>query len=191
MIYSLTGTVHRLMPPQVVMDVEGVGYLLTTPSPTWESLREGSTATVIIYTYVREDRLDLYGFATAVDRDFFMQMIGLSGIGPKTALEICSIPRHMLMQAVARGDAMMLTKIKGVGKKTAEKLLVDLQSLYEKHPDQLVSAGHDEAATSDTDALAALVSLGFEQGAAIRALKKLPPDIKRTEEKVTAILRSR
>ncbi len=193
MIHSLTGTVRRLSIPQLAIDVQGVGYLVTVPHPLWDTLFDGAKATVVTHTYVREDRLDLFGFESDNERLFFLDLINISGIGPKTALEICSIPRSMLMSAVMNGEADQLNKIKGVGKKTAEKLLVDLKALFEKYPDRFTKAGDKTDAKSpayDRDAIEALVALGYDQATVIKALKKVPEKITRTEDRVTAVLRS-
>lgn len=192
MLYSVTGTVQKLAIPCVAVDVHGVGYLVTVPSPVWDSLQSNDTATLILHTYVREDRLDLFGFLTADDRSLFVELLNLSGIGPKTALEICSIPRSLLIMAVTEDDVGSLTKIKGVGKKTAEKLLVDLKQLYEKHPEWAVTSSKTLStnAVYDDDAISALATLGYERSTIIEALKRLPKTMTKTEERVTAVLRS-
>jgi Holliday junction DNA helicase RuvA len=193
MFYSLKGTVHRLAIPQIAIDVSGVAYLVTVPYPLWDSLSDGADTSVIIYTYVREDRLDLFGFADQNERAFFTEILNLSGVGPKLAVELCSMPRELILQAVNSNDTGILTRIKGVGKKTAEKLLVDLKSLSEKHPEwlTLVRPGiRDSIAAMDSDAIAALTSLGYDQPAVVEALQKLPVKIKKTEDRVAAVLRS-
>lgn len=190
MFYSLCGTAAKLTPPQVALDVSGVSYLLTVPLPTWEAIDEGARTTLIIYTYVREDRLDLFGFAATTDRKLFSELIALSGIGPKIALELCSIPRSLLMQAIGTQDPLPLTQIKGIGRKMSEKLLVDLKALYEKYPEMLGSQGATTRGTYDPDAMAALVSLGYDQSIIARALREVEPTITKTEDKVTAVLRS-
>ena len=140
---------------------------------------------------MREDRLDLFGFLSSQERTLFAELIGLSGVGPKLALELCGWPRETLAQAVMTQDAESLSQIKGVGKKTAQRLLVDLKSLMEKHPDALVTAsGGAYSPSIDSDALAALISLGYAQAEALESLKRLPKDIERTEERVSLALRS-
>ncbi len=193
MLYALSGIVRKLIVPQVTVDVSGVSYLVSVPYPVWDSLIEGTRSTVIVYTYVREDRLELFGFKTAEERSLFVELLGLSGIGPKTALELCSIPMNMLMRAVQMDDVVSLTNIKGIGKKTAEKLLVDLKSLLEKHPEWMSQHPKDRAegpASFDADAIAALTSLGYDQMTVIDALKRVPAKHKKTEERVAAALRS-
>ncbi len=191
MIYALTGTIHKLAIPQVTVDVSGVSYLLTVPYPVWDSLIEGEEKQVIAYTYVREDRLDLFGFSDAIERTLFVECLNISGVGPKLALELCSLPRDILINAVQQEDLAVLTNIKGVGRKTAEKLLVDLKSLLEKHPEwAALPQTKSSQAAFDSDAVSALQSLGYDQRSVMEALKKLPPTMKKTEERVAAALRS-
>lgn len=192
MIYALTGTVRKLDIPHVAVDVSGVSYLTAVPHPVWDTLQNGETTTLVIFTFVREDRLELFGFRTAADRQFFAALLNLSGIGPKLALELSSIPRSMLVSAAEEEDAGVLSSIKGVGKKTAEKLLVDLRSMFEKHPEwaALTETTGEKPAAFDADAIAALTSLGYDQSSALDALKKIPAKLKRTEDRVAAALRS-
>ncbi len=193
MIYALTGTVQKLEIPHVAIDTGGVAYLVSVPSPLWDSLKHGARDTLVISTFVREDRLELFGFRGAAERTLFLELLNISGIGPKIALELCSIPMHTLSGAAHSDDAGMLTRIKGIGKKTAEKLLVDLKSLFEKHPEWTTlqaPAGDLRTAMPDADAIAALTSLGYDQHTALHALRRLPPSLRKTEERVAAALRS-
>lgn len=186
MIYSLTGTVKRLSPGLVTMTVQGVGYLVHTPLSVWETVDEGTESTLITFTYVREDRLDLFGFFSEQDRTLFVELIGISGIGPKIALEICGLPRQQLHQAIGLSDASYLSGIKGVGGKRAERLLIELKSLFEKGGIVVDVSGD----AIDQDAILALSSLGYERALIVKALKKLPKDMQKTEDRVTAVLRS-
>lgn len=193
MIYALTGTVTKLDLPHITIDVSGVNYLVTVPYPLWDALEDATKATVMIYSYIREDRFDLFGFADKDERSLFAGLLSLTGIGPKIALELCSIQRHLLMTAVEEGDVATLTSIKGIGRKTAEKLLVDLKSLVEKHP-EWQQAGEKRTgkkpAPMDADAIAALTSLGYDQSTVVEALKKIPASAKTSEERVSAALRA-
>ena len=193
MLYALTGIVAKLDLPQIAIDVAGVCYLVTVPYPLWDALEQGAKATVTVYTHVREDRLDLFGFADRDERALFAGLLSLTGVGPKIALELCSIQRHLLLTAVEEGDIATLTSIKGIGKKTAEKLLVDLKSLVEKHPEWHHTSEPEpgkKPARMDVDAIAALTSLGYDQATVIDALKKIPAHAKTSEERVAAALRT-
>lgn len=191
MIAHLRGTVHKMDPGEATVDVAGVGYRVTVPLDVWDELREAEPRMLWVSTYVREDRFDLFGFA---DRDgliLFEELIKLAGVGPKLGLELCAVPRSLLKQAMEENNVSLLTSIKGVGKKTAEKLLVELRSLAERKAQIFMVKGTAVARGQfDQDAIAALTALGYDSVTAIQALKDLPIDVKTTEERVAAALRS-
>ncbi|MDD5041224.1 MAG: Holliday junction branch migration protein RuvA [Candidatus Peribacteraceae bacterium] len=191
MIAHLHGTVTRHSPGEATVDVGGVGYRVLVPPDVWEQLEEGATAKLWISTFVREDRFDLFGFLSPLSRTLFEELLGIPGIGPRTALEICSVPRSLIGMAIREKDASPLTSIKGIGKKTAEKLLVELKSLAEKLP--ALFMGTDAGAVyvaMDPDAVAALEALGYDAPTITHALKSLPADLASTEDRVAAALRS-
>lgn len=191
MLAHLRGTVHKLDPGEATVDVAGVGYRVNVPLDVWDALREAEPRMLWISTYVREDRLDLYGFADRDGQVLFEELIKLAGIGPKLALELCAVPRGMLRQAMEEQNVALLTAIKGIGRKTAEKLLVELRSLAERKPAMFAAAGTGATRGQfDQDAIAALTALGYDSATAIQALKDLPVDVKTTEERVAAALRS-
>lgn len=191
MIAHLRGTVHKMDPGDVTVDVGGVGYRLSVPLDVWDTLEEAMQAMLWVSTYVREDRLELFGFADRIGRTLFEEFIKLGGVGPRMGLELCSVPRSLLQEAVSRQDVALLTSIKGVGKKTAEKLLVELRSLAERRPEVFAApAGQPVSGAFDQDAIAALTALGYDSPSVIRALKELPSEIVSTEERVAAALRS-
>lgn len=191
MIAHLRGTVHKMDPGEVTVDVGGVGYRVAVPLDTWDEVKEAEQRMLWIFTYVREDRLDLYGFPDREGLRLFEELMKLSGIGPKLGLELCAVPRGLLRQAMEEQNVALLTSIKGIGRKTAEKLLLELRSLAERKPAVFMTQG---AAVSrgefDQDAIAALTALGYDAQTAIQALKDLPKDVTTTEDRVTAALRS-
>jgi holliday junction DNA helicase RuvA len=192
MIGHLRGSIHRLDVGEVHVDVQGVGYRVQVPLETWERLPEGEMAMVWVSTYVREDRLDFFGFADRSGRTLFEEFLKLDGVGPKLALELCSVPRSMLHQAATQKDPSILTDVKGVGKKTAEKILIELTSLLERKPDILGSISSDGSVRPefDKDAVATLASLGYDNSSILAVLRELPADLASTEERVAAALRS-
>ena len=191
MIAHLTGTIARQHPGEVTVDVHDVGYRVYVPLDVWEKIEEGKDRTLQIFTYVREDRLDLFGFLDRAGRALFEQLLEISGIGPKMALELCSVPRGLLGSAVAQEDPGILTSIKGIGRKTAEKLLVELKSLAEKHPELLRDhSSETRVGAIDPDAVSALEALGYDAPTIMHALKALPKDLASTEDRVSAALRS-
>ncbi|MCF7845139.1 MAG: Holliday junction branch migration protein RuvA [Kiritimatiellales bacterium] len=193
MISLLRGTVHKGDTQEITIDVNGVGYAVSTPIDVWDNLKEGEEQELQIKTYVREDRFDLFGFLDKTSKLLFEEAIDLPGIGPKTALEICAVPRNLLLTAIEQEDAKLLSSIKGVGKKTAEKLLVDLQSLTEKHPQIFAKERKEMTGTTahfDQDAIDALKALGYDTATALHALKGTPEEAKTSEERVAAALRA-
>lgn len=191
MIAHLRGSIGKIAPGDAVIDVNGVGYRVLMPLHDWDAVLDGANIRVHVHTHVREDRFDLYGFLDAGTRMLFQELIQLSGIGPRMGLELCSVPRDMLSRAVHTRDASILTSIKGVGRKSAEKLLVELNALAEREPQIFTgTAGSPLAAKFDQDTVAALSQLGFATPDILRVLESLPADLASTEERVTAALRA-
>ena len=175
MIGRLTGTLAAKAPPQVLVDVGGVGYELDVPMSTFYNLPAlGERLTLLTHLVVREDAHLLYGFASSPERATFRQLIRIAGIGPRTALAILSgLSVSELAQAVSRQDSARLVKVPGIGKKTAERLLLELKDKLA--PDLAGSATvvHD----SQGDIVQALLALGYNEREATSALKNLPPDV--------------
>ncbi len=190
MIARLRGSVSRISPGEILVDVHGVGYAVSCPLETWEKLPAGQEATLHIYTYVREDRLDLYGFRDRTGLLLFRAFLAMPGIGPKLGLELCNVQRSLLRQAIESEDSTILTSVKGVGKKTAETLLVELKSLAEKRPEIFGEQQDDTGTPFDRDAVEALTNLGYDTVTILKILKSLPKELQTTEERITAALRS-
>jgi holliday junction DNA helicase RuvA len=191
MIARLRGTIGKGELGVAIVDVGGVGYRVQMPLSAWEQAPEDKVSTVYISAYVREDRFDLYGFLDDGLRMLFEHLISRPGIGPKLGLELCSVPRSLLARAVAEEDPALLTSIKGIGRKSAEKLIVELKEVAEKMPSIIADADPTSLpAKFDLDAVAALSQLGYSSSDIVRALEKLPKDLTSTEERVTAALRT-
>ena len=177
MIGKLTGVIEPLSPGEALLDVGGVGYEVRVP--LYLSLEPGARTTLFIYTVVRDDAIDLYGFASRADMAFFKQLMTVSSIGPKTALSIMSVSDIVtLKRHIAAGDATALTKIFGIGKKSAERIVVELKDKVA--PDAGVAAG-------GSDIIDALLSLGYSAEEARRALKHVP--MGETREQLQAALK--
>jgi Holliday junction DNA helicase RuvA len=172
----LTGKLSAKHPPQVVVDVAGVGYEVDVPMSTFYGLpATGEAITLYTHLIVREDAHILYGFATLEERAAFRQLIRISGVGARTALSVLSgLSVSDLAQSVAMQDAGRLTKIPGIGKKTAERLLLELKG---KLADVTISASQAQA----SDVVNALLALGYSEKEALLAVKGLPPGIAVTE----------
>jgi len=190
MFAHLRGIITRHAPGTVTVDVGGIGYRVLVPLDVWERIEDGATTKLWITSYIREDRFDLFGFLSVQSRILFEELLNIAGIGPRTALELCSVPRGLLAMAIRQEDAATLTSIKGIGRKTAEKLLLELKSVGEKHPDLFSGTEAGSISSIDPDAAAALEALGYDAPTITRALKALPADLATTEERVTAALRS-
>jgi holliday junction DNA helicase RuvA len=174
-IAYLRGRIFEKHPNRLVLDVAGVGYAVFVPLSTFYGLGEpGSEVALRIHTHVREDALTLYGFATILEQDLFERLISVSGIGPKVALAVLSgIEPPELVQAIERGDVARLTAIPGVGKKTSERIVLELK---EKLPRVHVPPiGPAEVAPDGRllrdDLLSALVNLGYHRPLAERAIE--------------------
>lgn len=175
MIGKLTGTLSDKNPPQVLVDCGGVGYEVQVPMGTFYSLPElGHTVSLLTHFVVREDAQILYGFATAPERAAFRELIKISGVGPRTALSVLSgMNVAELAQAVTLQEAGRLIKVPGIGKKTAERLLLELKGKLGAD----IGAPMGAASDAQADILQALVALGYSDKEAAAALKALPSDV--------------
>ena len=177
MIGRITGTLLEKHPPQLLVDVGGVGYEIDVPMSTFYHLpATGARVTLHTHLIVREDAHLLYGFASDDERQLFRQLLKISGVGAKMALALLSgMSATELAQAVAAQDAGRLTKVPGIGKKTAERLLLELR---DKLP-AFAPAVHGAAivAVSSNDVLNALLALGYNDREASSAIKQLAPEL--------------
>ena len=173
MIAHLRGRILAKRPNQVIVECGGVGYDVTISVPTFSDLgADGTEAALHIHTHVREDALALYGFVHAQEKQLFERLLSVSGIGPKLAITVLSMPANEVVGAIRGNDVTRLTKIPGVGKKTAERMILELK-------DKLATFGAapEITATSavEEDVISALVNLGYQRAAAeqgvTRALK--------------------
>jgi holliday junction DNA helicase RuvA len=172
MIGQITGTLLQKDPPQVLVQAHGVGYEIDVPMSTFYDLPEAGVQVVLLtHLVIREDAHLLYGFLTPAERDAFRQLIRISGIGPRTALSVLSgMSVDDLTQSVSLQETGRLTRVPGIGKKTAERLLLELKG---KLAPALEGAGQRAGGDVSTDVLRALLALGYserEAGAAARAL---------------------
>ncbi len=176
MIGRLTGIVAQKSPPQAVIDVGGVGYEVDVPMSSFFNLPTiGERVTLLTHFVVREDAQQLFGFLTDDERAAFRQLIRISGIGPRTALAVLSgLSVADLAQAVAQQQAARLVKVPGIGKKTAERLLLELKG---KLGPDLGAGGAAPVDPVQADIVQALVALGYSERDAVVALKALPAGI--------------
>jgi Holliday junction DNA helicase RuvA len=177
MIGRLSGTLVEKNPPQILLDVRGVAYEVDVPMSTFYNLPNlGEALTLFTHLVVREDAHLLFGFGSETERRAFRQLIKISGIGARTALSVLSgLSVAELAQAVTMQDAGRLTKIPGIGKKTAERLLLELKDKL--GADVASTVGVHRPAPVTADVLNALIALGYSDKEALHAVKQLPEGI--------------
>ena len=197
MITQLTGTLVKADLTTAVLDVNGVGYLISIPMSTFDALpRAGEKATLLTHMQISENDIALYGFATERERTVFGMLITVSGIGPKTALNILSslnIPAFC--QALASSDIKSLKRINGIGPKSAERMIVELRDKIDKIAPEL-AFGLPEGSAEDTasqreieDAVSALEQLGFQRNKILKAVTELAMALPENERSVENIVR--
>jgi holliday junction DNA helicase RuvA len=174
-IARLHGTLLEKSPARLVIDVAGVGYDVVVPLSTFFSIGEPGVEVVLrVHTHVREDVIALYGFATAVEQDLFERLISISGIGPKLALAVLSgIDARDLVRAIRSQDVARLTKIPGVGKKTAERIGLELKDRLPHALGEPPGAAATASTAADQvrdDLLSALINLGYQRPVAEKAI---------------------
>ncbi len=172
MIGRLSGILFDKNPAQLLVDCNGVGYEVSVPMSTFYNLpHTGDKVTLLTHMVVREDAQLLYGFGTDQERELFRQLIKISGVGARTALGILSgMSVNDLAQAVTLQEAGRLTKVPGIGKKTAERLLLELKGKLGADLGSAPGVAHD----SNTDVLNALLALGYSDKEAMLAIKQVP-----------------
>lgn len=184
MIRHISGTISEVNPLSLVVSVGGIGYFIYMPRMSAD-YTVGTEVSVHTYLVVRENLLDLYGFATRDDLEMFELLIELPKIGPKTALQIMSqAETELIRKAALTGDPSYLSKMSGIGKKSAEKIVVGLK---DKLGGEDLQLGEDEQ--SDSDVIDALLALGYSQREARDATLKLPPEITDTNTRVREALK--
>jgi holliday junction DNA helicase RuvA len=174
MIGLLRGRLLEKRPNQVILDVGGVGYLVAVPLSTFAALGElHAEVTLLIHTHVREDALALYGFLSAREKHFFELLLGASGVGPSLALKILSgMNVEDLVPAIRTGDLVRLTKIPGVGRKTAERIIVELKDRLEAIAKEVDKPAAPSPAGAEADVQSALVNLGYDERTVDKAVSE-------------------
>jgi holliday junction DNA helicase RuvA len=172
MIGLLRGRLLEKRPNQVILDVGGVGYLVAIPLSTFAALGElHAEVTLLIHTHVREDALSLYGFLSQREKHFFELLLGASGVGPSLALKILSgMNVDELVPAIRTGDLAKLTKIPGVGRKTAERMVVELKDKLEAVTIEAEKPAPASPAGVEADVKSALINLGYDERSADAAV---------------------
>ncbi|QWD85139.1 Holliday junction branch migration protein RuvA [Polynucleobacter asymbioticus] len=176
MIGRIQGILVSVHPPRLLVDCQGVGYEIDVPMSTLYQLPEtNQKITLLTHFQVREDAQQLFGFATETEREAFRQLIKISGVGSRTALAVLSgMSVNELAQAITMQEAGRLTQVPGIGKKTAERLCLELKGKLA--PDLGIVGGKPQAIEASSEVLQALLALGYSEKEAHLALKQIPPD---------------
>lgn len=178
MIAALTGRLATKAPSSITLDVQGVGYEVFIPLSTFFALPEvNASASLCVYTHLREDAIQLYGFATATEKDAFLLLTGVSGIGPKLALSVLStLSVPDLVSATQAGDLDKLASVPGIGKKSAARIVLELKDKIERlrvTPGPTAPAGGGSLGKLEDDALSALINLGYKAADVRDAIKRV------------------
>jgi Holliday junction DNA helicase RuvA len=175
MIAKIEGQVSYIGNRFLIVDVHGVGYKLFVTNETLSLSKIDESIRLWVYTAVRENSIDLYGFLEMQDLSFFELLLNVSGIGPRSALSILSVaPVHILRKAIASGDTTYLNKVSGIGSKTAGKIIVELKNKLKEYEDDDTDS---QSMKEEKDILEALKTLGYSQEEAREAVKRIPEEI--------------
>lgn len=183
MIAQLTGNVITTHTNPITIDVHDVGYAVFVPEKMLTTLRDGEKTTVYIHTHVREDALILFGFASREERAIFDLLLTVSGIGPKTALNVMDHGATAVQTAISRGDVDFFTNIPRLGKKNAQKIIIELRN-------KMIDGDFGvpgETSSETTEIMEALLSMGFDRKEIREVIKKIPNDTT-LEKKITRAL---
>ncbi len=173
MIRSISGTITSVGENNVVIDVQGVGYLIFTPT-LQNTFNVGDKTTLQTYLAVRETALDLYGFPTRAELEMFELILGVPKVGPKSALQtLCLATPNLLIEAAQKNDGLYLHKVSGIGKKTAENITLFLHGKLDKLP-TVTNTKNDAISAVQADAIDALITLGYELSTARETILALP-----------------
>ncbi|OGE77903.1 MAG: Holliday junction DNA helicase RuvA [Candidatus Doudnabacteria bacterium RIFCSPHIGHO2_01_FULL_46_14] len=184
MISFLDGTIKAIRKNYLIVMTDYVGYKVFVTPQILLNVQPAQKTSLFTFTYVREDQLALYGFSTLNELEFFEQLIGVSGIGPKSALAIMSVGTlDVIKSGILNGDVSLFTQVSGVGRKTAERLILELKEKIASSPEELAAPRH-------SDVIDVLMALGYSRTEAREALAQVPADLKDSEDKIRFALRS-
>ncbi len=186
MIAQLTGSPKVVNEDKLIINVDGVGYGVLAPPQVITTARNSNEMTLLTYLAVSDDALDLYGFDTPAQKSLFQHLLDVSGVGPKSALGILSVAdAPTITSAIASEDTSYLTKVSGIGKKTAEKVILELKDRFSD-----VSTEESKQAREESgEAIEALLALGYSKRQARDAVAEIDSEIETTEKKVKAALK--
>jgi len=189
MIEYIKGDIRELAPARMILECNGIGYEIHISLTTFDAYRNQTAGIVYIHEIIREDAHLLYGFAGKEERELFLLLTSVSGVGPNTARTILSsMPPVELIQVIAASDEKSLTMVKGIGSKTAQRVIVDLKNKVKPVEGKISQSPHSERAEVAEEAVAALVMLGFQKAASQKAVEVILK--KSSETKVEQIIKT-
>jgi len=186
MIAYLEGEIISKKENELTINVNGVGYLLKVPLQLARDIQVGDQAKLHVYTRLTQDNLALYGFSDSQQRELFVLLLSISGVGPKVALSILSVPYSVLQAAVANKDSETMAKIPGIGPKTAQRIILELKGKLD-----LLPATKESGQDYRQDAISALCSLGYDRIEVVELIAKAPTELEAVEEIVRWVLSSK
>ncbi|OIO45800.1 MAG: Holliday junction DNA helicase RuvA [Parcubacteria group bacterium CG1_02_37_51] len=185
MISYIKGTIKYKTDKYIILENNQIGYKISVPEILLAGLKEDAEIELYTHQYVKEDALDLYGFASIEELNFFQHLISISGVGPKSGLAVLSIAKISdIQQAILKGDPTLLKKVSGIGTKTAERIVVEL-----KNKVGAMSGADLSTSNSDLEIIDALEALGYKMPEIRAAVRELPSDITDTQAQIKAILK--
>lgn len=194
MIAYLKGNVLKKIEKGIILDTGNVGYLVHPPAALLDSLKETQSIELFIHSNIREDAFDLYGFANYNDLTFFKTLLSVSGIGPKTGLEIMNSDIQKIKLAILNEDHGYIKKVPGIGEKTAKRMILELKSKIEMEDiSALGNSSNSKSSTSSDphpDAMEALLRLGYQRQQVSKTLRGMPTEIIEAEEVITYFLKN-
>ena len=189
MIEYIKGDIRELSPARIILECNGIGHEIHISLTTFDAYRNQTAGIVYIHEVIREDAHLLYGFATKEERELFLLLTSVSGVGPNTARTILSSMHPVeLIQIIASGDEKSLTMVKGIGSKTAQRIIVDLKNKVKPAEGKITQTSHSERAEVAEEAVSALVMLGFQKAASQKAVEIILR--KSSETKVEQIIKT-
>ncbi len=191
MIAYLKGVINLVGERSFILEGNGVGYEVFTHGAMLEELKIGEKKEFYIHSHIREDQFTLYGFKDLSEREFFKMLISVSGIGPKTGMEMLSQPISKLKKAIVEADVATISSTPGIGKKTAQRLIVDLKSKVGDLGDfDIADLAEDSDSSSINEAVDALEGLGYRKHQVLKVLESAPSELDGAEELVTYFLKN-
>lgn len=190
MIAYLKGKILKKTDKGVILSTGNIGYFVNMPTPLLDTCKNSEEKEFFIHSHIREDAFDLYGFQTENELNFFKDLISITGIGPKLAMEILSAPMEQIKAAIANEDTDFICGIRGIGQKTAKRIVLELKSKIEKESTRILDSDYKGSKDLNSDAMEALLRLGYDRKQITQTIRTMPKDITKAEEIITHFLKN-